>query len=57
MFNLYWSKRFGVLLRYDSAWIGLHYSRQCKRFCINPLPCFTIWFCKKDGLPVDISKM
>lgn len=51
------NNRFGILFRKESFWIGLHYSKACKRFCLNLIPCITIWFIKKDGLPVDIKRM
>lgn len=48
---------FGVLGRIESFWIGLHYSKHCKRYCLNIIPCITIWWTKKDGLPVTKFKM
>lgn len=48
---------FGLLFRPQSFWIGLHYSKECKRYCLNIIPCFTIWWTKRGGLPVDKSKM
>lgn len=48
---------FGILFRLESFWIGLHYSKACKRYCLNLLPCITIWWCKKDGFPVDLKRM
>lgn len=50
-------KRFGVLFRPESFWIGLHKSKACKRNCLNIIPTLTIWWTKKDGLPVDIKMM
>lgn len=43
--------KFGILFRPASFWIGIHYSYACKRTCINIIPCVTIWFTPKDGLP------
>lgn len=43
----YW--RMGLLFRRASLWIGLHYSGEHKRFCINLLPCVTIWIVAPDG--------
>lgn len=54
---VYPNKTFGTLIRLESFWIGIHYSKACKRYCINILPCFTIWFILKDGLCVDTTKM
>ncbi len=42
-------KRYGVILRLNSFWIGLHYSQFNKRYCLNILPCIIIWWIKKDG--------
>lgn len=46
----------GILFRPESFWMGLHYSKACKRYCLNIIPCFTIWW-TINGLPVDINKM
>lgn len=35
---------FGILFRYQSFWIGLHYSKHCKRYCLNIIPCCTLWW-------------
>lgn len=32
----------GYLFRFKSFWIGCHYSDECRRFCINVIPCLTI---------------
>ena len=45
--------RIGFLPRLGSFWIGIHYSKYCKRWCINLLPCLTIWV----GEPPTITKM
>jgi len=47
----------GIIIRKESFWIGLHYSKACKRYCLNIIPCVTIWWIKKGGLPVDTNKM
>jgi len=39
----------GILFRLQSFWIGIHYSKSCKRWCINLFPCVTLWICKPDG--------
>ena len=49
--------QYGILFRPQSFWIGIHYSIACKRYCLNILPCITIWWCSETGLPVDRSKM
>lgn len=49
--------KIGILFRPQSFWIGLHYSIACKRYCLNLIPCVTIWWCSKDGLCVDKTKM
>ena len=50
-------KTAGILFRLQSFWIGLHYSKQCKRYCLNIIPCLTIWWISGDGLAVDKTKM
>lgn len=35
--------RCGLLFRLASAWVGVHYSSHDRRFCINLLPCVTLW--------------
>jgi len=39
----------GILFRLQSFWIGIHYSKSCKRWCINLIPCITLWITKPDG--------
>lgn len=40
---------FGVLFRWTSLWVGLHYSPDNKRFCFNLVPCVTIWLTLPGG--------
>jgi hypothetical protein len=40
----------GIIFRLQSFWIGIHYSPYNKRFCINPLPCITIWIILEGGI-------
>lgn len=49
--------KYGILFRPQSFWIGIHYSIACKRYCLNIIPCITIWWCNEEGLPVDRTKM
>jgi hypothetical protein len=44
-----WEIKFGLLFRIESWWVGIHYSPYNKRFCINPLPMFTLWIAACDG--------
>lgn len=39
----------GWLFRPGSMWIGVHYSRYNRRWCINLLPCVTLWVTKPGG--------
>lgn len=41
--------RTGILFRLSSFWIGINYSKSCKRYCINLIPCVTLWICTPDG--------
>lgn len=40
----------GILCRWESAWIGVHYSPYNRRFCINLIPFVTFWITLKGGL-------
>jgi hypothetical protein len=46
---MHYNKRWGFLARLGSFWIGMHYSSAEKRYCINFVPCITLWIIKKDG--------
>ena len=37
-------KRFGIIFRLRSFWIGVHSSPENGRVCVNLVPCVTIWF-------------
>lgn len=39
----------GFLFNLGSFWIGVHYSAYNKRYCINIIPCVTLWITKKGG--------
>lgn len=39
----------GLLVRLASFWIGVHFSAFDRRFCINLLPCITIWIALPGG--------
>lgn len=39
----------GVLFRWESFWVGVHYSPYNKRFCINLVPFVTIWVTQPGG--------
>ena len=40
----------GLLFNKHAWWVGLHYSPTQKRYCLNLVPCFTLWYCVKGGL-------
>lgn len=44
-YNIKW----GVIIRWKSFWIGCHYSDYNKRYCLNILPCITVWWIKNEG--------
>lgn len=46
---LEYNEKFGIILRWKSFWIGLHYSDYNDRYCLNIIPCFTIWWIGKNG--------
>lgn len=39
----------GIIFRPHSLWMGLHYSEYNKRYCLNLIPCCTIWWINKEG--------
>jgi len=39
----------GWLVNKGSAWIGVHYSKHNLRWCINLIPCVTVWITKPGG--------
>lgn len=41
--------KIGILFRLASFWVGVHYSPHNKRWCINLVPCVTIWVTKSGG--------
>lgn len=41
--------KYGVLFRKESLWVGAHYSPFNKRWCINIVPCITIWITFEGG--------
>lgn len=41
--------RWGWLVRKESLWVGVHYSEYNKRFCINLIPCVTLWITQPGG--------
>jgi hypothetical protein len=41
--------RAGVLFKLTSFWVGIHYSKYERRFCINLVPCVTVWITLPGG--------
>lgn len=41
--------RIGLLFRWGSCWIGIHYAAIYNRLCVNLVPFITIWFVGKEG--------
>lgn len=44
-----YGETWGVLFQRGGIWIGAQYSTYNKRWCINIIPCCTIWICKDGG--------
>lgn len=42
--------KYGILFRWRSFWVGVHYSQRNRRFCINPIPFVTIWITLLGGV-------
>jgi hypothetical protein len=41
--------KMGLLFQKGGMWIGVHYSPYNQRWCINLLPCVTLWICRASG--------
>jgi hypothetical protein len=41
----------GFLFQLGGFWIGAHYSCKERRWCINLIPCCTLWVALKGGNP------
>ena len=39
----------GLLFNEHAWWVGVHYSAYTRRFCINLLPCITVWVALPGG--------
>lgn len=39
----------GMIVRLGSFWVGAHYSEYNRRWCINYLPCVTVWVVLPGG--------
>lgn len=47
----------GTLINVHALWIGVHYSPANHRWCINLVPCFTLWITKPQGKVPDRAKL
>lgn len=45
----YFAYRIGLVFRPCSLWVGVHYSGNTRRFCINLIPCVTLWITRPGG--------
>lgn len=41
--------KWGILCRWQSWWVGAHWSPYNKRLCVNLIPLVTVWFTAKGG--------
>lgn len=41
--------KWGLKFQLGGAWIGAHYSPYNRRWCINLIPCVTVWVTLKGG--------
>ena len=39
----------GILYRWGSLWVGVHWSLENRRICINLIPCVTLWVVLAGG--------
>lgn len=47
----------GRLFNKNAWWIGVHYSPKNRRWCINLLPCMTLWIIREGGTIPFKSKL
>lgn len=47
---------FGLIFNKGALWIGAHYSPSNRRWCINVLPCVTLWIALPGGRAPARSK-
>jgi len=45
--------KIGMLCRLGSFWVGVHWSAYNRRFCINLIPCVTVWVVLAGGTVPD----
>jgi hypothetical protein len=45
--------KIGFLFQAGGVWMGAHYSKYNRRWCINLIPCVTIWICREGGKVPD----
>ena len=43
-------RRVGMIFNTRAVWVGVHGSNFNKRFCVNVIPCVTLWICKVGGV-------
>lgn len=41
--------KFGILVQKGGLWVGAHWSSHNRRWCVNLLPCVTIWIALPGG--------
>lgn len=46
----------GILVNAGAFWIGAHWSTYNRRWCINVLPCITVWIALRGGKQPDRRK-
>jgi hypothetical protein len=45
-----WGKaNWGILFRWQSWWVGAHWSDYNRRLCVNFVPFFTVWVTEANG--------
>lgn len=50
MFKSY-NNSWGFLFQKEGLWVGAHYSNEKRRWCINFIPCCTLWILMSGGIP------
>jgi len=42
-------RRWGIVFRWGSLWVGGHWAGQHKRLCVNLIPFVTVWVIGEGG--------
>jgi hypothetical protein len=49
--------KYGLIFRWNSVWVGVHWSPANRRACINLIPFFTLWITLDGGVVPDYPNL